>query len=344
MGNRHRVPRAVSQPRTTRRHVLGMAAGMTTALAIGGSSLARQDATPSSGWSFTDDKGVTVELGQQPERLLLDVNAAAPLWDFGIRPVGVFGWNATETGDFGDAGGNIDPSTVEVAGNSSEPVQLEKMAAIDPDLIITITWTPDDPNEYWSIEEALVPQVQEIAPILAISATGSADVNTERFAELAAALGADLDTPELAAARERYETAKTDLEAAAAEHSDLQVLFLFVDSEAIYIANPVDWADLTFYQNSSVNIIEPDAEPESFWEQLSLEQALKYPADIIMTSSRPGTVLPEEFAEHPTFGSHPAVQAGQVAPWNQDFIMSYQGMTDAIEHLVATLTGSEKVI
>lgn len=341
MGNRYRVPSGVS---TSRRHVLGMAAGMTTALALGGRALARQDATPAAGWTFTDDKGVTVELDKQPERLLVDVNAAAPLWDFGIRPQGVFGWNASETGDFGDAGGNIDPSTVEVAGNATEPVQLEKMAAIDPDLIITVTWTPDNPNDYWSIEESLLPRVREIAPLLALSATGRADVNTERFAELAAALGADVDTPALADARDRYETAKADLEATAAERSDLDVLFLYVDSELLYIANPPDWADLAFYQASGVNIIAPDAEPGSFWEELSLEQALKYPADIIMSSSRPGTVPPEEFATHPTFGAHPAVQAGQVVSWNQDFIMSYQGMTEAMEHLVTTLNDADKVI
>ena len=60
-------------------------------------------ATPVGPWSFTDDKGVTVTLDAMPERLLIDVNAAAPLWDFGIRPVAVFGWNIYGEDDFGDA-------------------------------------------------------------------------------------------------------------------------------------------------------------------------------------------------------------------------------------------------
>src|SRR5690606_36059678 len=105
-----------------------------------------QDATPSGAWSFTDDKGVTVTLDAMPERLLIDVNAAAPLWDFGIRPVAVFGWNIYGEDDFGDAGGNIDPSTVEIAGSSTEPAQLEWMATTQPDLIITLTWLPDVPD------------------------------------------------------------------------------------------------------------------------------------------------------------------------------------------------------
>ena len=36
--------------------------------------------------SFTDDKGVTIELPAMSERLAIDVNAASALWDFGIRP------------------------------------------------------------------------------------------------------------------------------------------------------------------------------------------------------------------------------------------------------------------
>lgn len=326
----------------TRRQMLMGAAGMAAALAAPRAITARQ-ATPAGGWTFTDDKGVTIELDQMPERLAIDVNAAAPLWDFGVRPDAVFGWNATESGDFGDAGGNIDPSGIEIVGNTSEPVQLEKLAAVDPDLIITLTWTPEEPDDYWSFDPEILAQAQQIAPILAMSATGSADTNTERFAELAAALGADLDTPELAEAKDAYDAAKADLEAVAAEKADLSVLFLYIDAETLYIAYPPDWADLTFYQAMGVNAVEPEAEPGTFWEELSQEQALKYPADIIMTSTRTGALTPDELASHPTFSAHPAVQAGQTFGWNQDFIQSYQGMTEAMTHLTGILRDAEKV-
>src|SRR5688572_27009371 len=94
--------------------------------------VAAQDGTPAGsppagGWSFTDDKGVTIELPGMPVRIVADVNAAAPLWDFGIRPVAVFGWNATLTddGDFGAAGGRIDPSQVEIVGDEVETIRRE---------------------------------------------------------------------------------------------------------------------------------------------------------------------------------------------------------------------------
>lgn len=344
MGSRTDQRHLLVSGRASRRRIIGITTGIAASVGLGGRSLARQEATPAGGWSFTDDKGVTIELDTMPERLVMDVNAAAPLWDFGIRPVAVFGWNATETGDFGAAGGNIDPSTVDVVGNTTEPVQLEAMIGADPDLIITLTWTPDVENEYWSIEEELVPQVRDIAPLLAMSATGSADVNTERFAELAAALGANLDSPVLTDAKAAYETALSDFEAAAAETSDLTVLFGFVDSESYYVAAPGAWGDLTLYQNLGMSIVTPDVAEDEFWEQLSLEQALKYPADIFMASTRPASLGVEELKAHPTFGQHPAIQAGQVAGWNQDFIQSYQGMTEALNHVTTTLREARKVI
>lgn len=333
----------------TRRHVVGGAAALTASLALTRHGLAQNGTPTASGtpvasgeWSFTDDKGVTVTLPSRPERLVIDVNAAAPLWDFGIRPVAVFGWNATESGDFGDAGGNIDADTVEIVGNTAEPIQPEAVVAVDPDLIITMTFSPDDPEEYWSIDPALLPQVEPIAPVIAMSGTGSARENTERFAELAEALGADLSTPELADSQERYETAITDFSTLASETSDLSVLFIYVDAETVYVANPSYWADLAFYQELGLNIVVPD-NPDTYWEQLSLEQALKYPSDIFMQSTRPGTLTREELVDHPTFGAHPAVQAGQIGAWNQDFILSYQGMADALEAMMPVISEATDV-
>jgi iron complex transport system substrate-binding protein len=90
---------------------------------------------------------VTIELPERPVRIVADVNAAAPLWDFGIRPVAVFGWNATESGDFGAAGGRIDPALVEVVGDGVETLRLEYTLAMDPDLIVTLTWAPEVTDE-----------------------------------------------------------------------------------------------------------------------------------------------------------------------------------------------------
>jgi iron complex transport system substrate-binding protein len=324
-----------------RRQLLLLAAGGASAFLFARSVGAQS--TPEGGWSFTDDKNNTIELDAFPERLVIDVNAAAPLWDFGIRPVAVFGWNANENGDFGPAGGRIDSTGIDVVGDTSEPIKLEKLVAADPDLIITIAWTADEPTEYWSIDVDVLPQVQAIAPLLALSVATNAGTATERFAELAVALGADLDTPELDEQRARFAEAQEALQAATAETSDVRVLFIGVQDENIYIANPVDWADLMFYRELGLNIIDPEVAVGDFWETVSYEQANKYPADVLMVSTRPAAVQGSELADIPTFATHPAVVAGQVYGWNQDFILSHQGMAEALEHVTESITGTSVV-
>lgn len=335
-----------------RRHLLAGASGLAGAAWLTSHGVAQEatpEASPASGWTFTDDKGVTVTLDETPTRVVADVNAAAALWDFGIRPVAVFGWNANETGDFGPAGGNIDPSQVEVVGNTTEPFLAEDVLATDPDLLVTLTWDPENPTEYWSLDTdpGILPLALEIAPVVAISAAGFSDVNTVRMAELAESLGADLSTPELAAANEEYQAALERLPEVAAAKADLTVMFTYIsDGEEWYIVDPAGWADVSLYQRLGVNVIVPE-ESDGWWQTMSTEEALRYPADVIFNSSRGGGTLTlnlEQLQAHPTFGHHPAVIAGQVGEWNQDFIMSFQGMTDALNSIITPLSEATKVI
>ncbi len=338
-----RVTRSVS-----RRSLLGASGLAAAAIAAPRLTSAQTpDASPTGPWTFTDDKGVTVTLDTMPTRIIADVNAAAPLWDFGIRPVGVFGWNATQNKDFGPAGGNIDPDQVEVVGYEPELFVYEKAAALNPDLIITVTWEPDNPAEYWSLDfdPDLIETARAAAPVIAISATGSADVNTERFAELAASLGANLESDEQIAAKERFETAKARLQGVASAKSDLVSLFAYLGDGAAtwYIASPQDWADLSFYQSLGVTMVQPDVEKFAYWNEISTEEADMYPADIFFHSTRPGTTTEEALIADESFGSLPSIKAGQVAAWNQDFIMSYEGMAIATEGIAAAIEQATKV-
>ena len=81
-----------------RRHFMAATLAGTAMTKLAQVSVA-QNATPDSGeWSFTDDKGITVTLPAAPERLVVDLNAAGPLWDFGIRPDALFGWSVMADG------------------------------------------------------------------------------------------------------------------------------------------------------------------------------------------------------------------------------------------------------
>lgn len=332
--------------RLTRRQVTGALAGL-AALGAGSARARAQAGTPAADaggeWTFTDDAGKTLTLPQRPERIVADLNAASALWDFGVRPVAITGWTVATDASWG----NIDRETpnITLSAETSEP-DLEAMLEMGVDLFVTVTWGNNAENPYeWSFpDKAGYDRTNPIVPVIAISATGRADENMERFAELAAALGADLDTPEMAEARATYEERAAEFAQLAAEKSDLTSLFVYADGEYEYVAYPPVWADLAMYQAMGLNIIVPDNVPEGdYWENLSPEQARKYVSDILFQSTRDGIFTAEDLAAHPTYGTLPAVEAGQIAPWNQDFIQSYQGLTAAFDALLGPLREARDV-
>lgn len=347
--------------RTTSRRAMLQTAGTLTgaalALAAGRAALAQTAspaaspeaspaaaslASPAAGaWTFTDDRGVTVTLSKAPERVFADLSAAAPLWDFGIRPIAVAGWALSSQ----KAWGNVDRDTPVIADEAGE-LDIEALIALKPDLYVSITWDPSVPDDVWGLADAAtVARVNAVAPIVCISATGMANANAERFAELAGLLGADLDGPELAAAREAYDASVAAFTATVTEKAELTSLFAYVGPEPDwYAASPVGWADLAWYRSLGMTIVETSPQEGTYWEQMSREQAVAYRSDVFFNSTRDGMYDAPQLQADPVFGQHPAIAAGQIGGWNQDFIMSYQGLTEALDAMRAVLETARKVV
>ncbi len=303
-------------------------------------------ATPGNGeWSFTDDKGVTVTLPQRPTRLAIDVNAAAPLWDYGIRPVALFGWNVNADGTLNDAGGNIElDDTIALAGDVVEPVRVEDLVAAEPELIITLTFDLEDELDYWSFTPETLAQVEAgNYPILAFNGGGNVGETVVRFAELAEALGADLSSPDQVEAKDAFDAKVEELQASIAAKPDLTYLFGYLAATELYLASVTDFGDLTYFESLGLQIPTVGAEPGAYWTQISPEQLGSYPADVVFNSTRPGNFSAEELEADPVFSLHPAVAAGQVFGWNQDVIMSYQGLTLALDAVLQANEASNKV-
>ena len=342
-----------------RRRVIGLGAGLATGMAaMHAHGAAARDATPAATpaatpvggvdpvtgeWSFTDDKGVTVTLPRRPERLAIDLNAAAPLWDYGIRPVAVFGWNVGIDGTFNDAGGDVDPAAVELIGDVDERFRVEDAVAVEPDLLITITFDDDDPGDYWSFDPDVLTQIQGRFPLIALSASRSAGEGVERFAELAAALGADLSAPDLVAAKDAHTAKVAEVRSAIAAAPDLTVLFAYLSGTELYLASAPDWGDLSYYASLGLRIEAVGADPGTYWTRISAEEIGGYPADALFRSTRPGTLTPAELAADAVFSLHPAVAAGQIFDWNQDVILSYPGLTAALDVILDGVRSSRKV-
>lgn len=112
--------------------------------------------------SFTDDLGRTVEIPVAPQRIasLQDLALTVPLIELGVMPVASHGRTTPEGEGFIRAskvltGVDFDNSAIEFLGNL--PVDVEAVAAAEPDLIITTPW-----------QTAPVEQLEAIAPTIVL--------------------------------------------------------------------------------------------------------------------------------------------------------------------------------
>lgn len=77
----------------TRRRLLagGLALGLLAVLPGYGGDASQPSGAASGLWEFTDDRGVTVSLPKRPVRVVAQTTSAAALWDYGVRPIAIFG-------------------------------------------------------------------------------------------------------------------------------------------------------------------------------------------------------------------------------------------------------------
>jgi len=287
-------------------------------------------------WTFTDDRGVTVTLPQRPRRIVAQVSAAAALWDYGIRPIAVFGPQRLAGGSQDPQSGNVDLTAVESVGQEYGELDLEKLIALDPDLLISTWYGPyhgvDAP--LWYVPEDAVAMVEEIVPSLGILVEDVSIAHAiDRFAELAGLLGADLDAPEIVAERDQYDHAIAELKGAIAEKPGLTALVVSGTPDNLFVAHPAAVADLIFFRELGLEIVEPASDPEEYWETLSWEQANTYPADLILIDVRWGALTSDQLEDIATWAELPAVKVGQVSEWVLEPTLNYKGYAAVLEKL-----------
>lgn len=323
-------------------------AGAAALLAAGGArpTAARQDAaTPAAdsagGWSFTDDRPVTIELPARPERIVAYLPLAAGLWDFGIRPIAVYGTTVRPDGTPEVTAGAVDLDAVVSLGEAYGEMDIEQLVALEPDILVNDYWF--DQPDVWGLDASTVEQIESIAPIVHIGFVERPVSETiGRVEELAIALGADPEAPEVVAAKERFEQARADLEAAIAEKPGLRVIFVGGNAEGFWIGNPEQMGDLAFFRDLGMDVVQPDT--DKLWHEVSWEQVNTYPADLVMTDVRSMSFTLEQFAEVPTWSGLPAVAAGQVHPWQIEFVPSWSAFADVLEDLTAAVKASDPTI
>ncbi|MCO5214791.1 MAG: ABC transporter substrate-binding protein [Thermomicrobiales bacterium] len=328
-----------------RRHFAALS--VASAAVLGGQrTLAQSAATPGGEWSLTDLEGTELTLPEAPTRIAANIVTAAALWDLGIKVTAVYDWTSSAYPD-GDhiAWGNINAEEVQIISNLDGNIEPELLIAADVEVLFAQTFELGDPESTNGIPVDMYSVINEIAPVLIVTDMEAADVNVERIVEIAGSLGADLEAPEIVAMREAYDAKLEEFKTVAAEQSDILTLFLNASASDLYVAGPKDVSDLKFLGSLGLQFANYDSPAATdYWESLSAEQALLYPADVLYMDVYSGLKTADDLMAEPAYAAMPAAQAGQVGNWLRDYPASYQGVTGFLEEILIPLRDAQKVI
>lgn len=302
------------------------------------SDVAALSDTPTGEWVYVDGSGRESQLDEVPERIVAHASAAAALLSFGIRPVAIYADSPVED-DL--ALNHVDLDGIEIVGEEWGVINVEAVAAADPDLIVAEWWPVEE--AYSGLEEGTGAGSQallEIAPVVGVAQGPSIETMIEDYEELAVSLGADLDAADVASNRERFEVALAAFQAAIAAKPDLSVLAVSPSPEGVYVAVPEHAAELADFVEWGLDVVVPDSPDVGFeyWETLSWENAGKYQADLVIVDERGYPSNLEEAAAQPTWSFLDAVARDSVAVWpafwvrnHADYAMALERLTTAIE-------------
>ncbi|MEI4271822.1 ABC transporter substrate-binding protein [Klenkia sp. LSe6-5] len=325
---------------------VGLAAALALVSCSAESSGTADDAAggSSAGWTFTDDVGETITLDEAPERVASYADYALGLHSLDVDPVAVFGRvPVADDVRFAD----YDLSDVAVVGNGYGEVDIEAMAAADPDVIVVGIYPSDregtvdlDGPRYGLQDTAQQQQLEAIAPLITIEVGGTGQGVIDSLNRLAVALGADESTVEEAKAE--FDAAAAELQDAA-ESSGVEVTQMYADaSSGIYVAKPDDEPEMELYRGYGVDFtdLNPD-DGNYYWDIYSWENASQMSTGDVLLLNVEGFQA-ADLAEQPTFATHPALVAGQAYEWN-GAAMDYRSQAAHMSELAEILRSAQDV-
>lgn len=310
-----------------------------TALAACGSSDGddKAAATKDGPWSYVSGSGDTVKVDHTPVRIIAHSDEAAALLSYGIKPVGIYG-NEKPADNRNLAGYDLDG--IAVLGTEWGEIDVEKAAALNPDLIVADWWPAE--KSYSGFEDgvkAKSKKLLDLAPVIGGS-QGRSLVETVGYYEgLAESLGADVDDSEGAEDKAAFDDAVDRFEKAAAAKPDLTVMAMSPADDLLYVANPAYAPELLDFQKWGLDVLAPKSPDKAFpyWENLSWEKADTYQPDLVLMDDRAWDQSQQIAAKQPTWKSIRAVAAGAVVAWPAYWIHTYASYAEELEKLAAEI-------
>ncbi|MFJ8750164.1 ABC transporter substrate-binding protein [Streptomyces sp. NPDC102441] len=286
--------------------------------------------TEESAWSFADDRGQLAVADRRPSRVLAYVQAGATLWDYGIRPEGIFGSGHDGAEPDRAKTGTLPLDTVDYRG-AGDDLDVDTLLRGRPDLAVAVSYGH---GQLYGLDPDTAKRLEERVPVVVID-VGQArtlDRVAERFAELASALGG-ASVPdaagELHAARERLRTA------ARAPGAPRVVALSPAGPEQAYVARPQMWPELRVLAELGVGLVAPPDGAGANWATVGWEDAAALEPGIVLTDIRSNAV-PLDGISVPAWQA--AGQGARTVPWNPEPLCSPQAharflalVADAVE-------------
>ncbi|MBJ3785494.1 ABC transporter substrate-binding protein [Devosia sediminis] len=287
-------------------------------------------------WSYVGGNGETVMLDAVPTRIIASQDAAAGLIPLGIRPVAIYADSAVADAK---ALQGLDLTGIEIIGQAWGEVDIEKAAALEPDLIVAEFWPLETT---WSGGADVVNALSPLAPITGPEQGASILTLIEDYEELAASLGADLAAPSIAADKAAFETALADFKAATAAKPDLTALAVWAGEDALYVAATGGASELMDFASWGLKLIDPEvADDRGYWETLSWENADKYQPDLILVDNRSAQTMETALAQ-PTWTLMKAAEAGQVTDWPAYWLRNYGAYASELAKLTTAINAADE--
>jgi iron complex transport system substrate-binding protein len=312
-------------------------------LAVPGVAGATTPPSPA-GFSFTDDSGATIELDEVPSRIVMFEDVAASLMDLGVRPVGLD--HLDPENELLD---DFDLEGVEPVSSGCMEQNLEAIAALEPDLFVYMNWGDSDgTGNLFCLDEAVRRELERFAPVVVINAEGAADEILERYVDLAEALGADLDAPEIVAKRERYEAAADRLRTAIEDRPEISVLPASVSPEWAGVAEIGGFADLvTLRDTFGLTLVSPfpiDEYTATYWQEYTAETLPEIRGDVVLLDAKNSVPMDEKLAAFPLWAALPEIEARQTVDWWVPGSFSYTRDAEFMESLAAAIEDAEDFV
>ncbi|MFE0738508.1 ABC transporter substrate-binding protein [Streptomyces sp. NPDC058855] len=242
------------------------------------------------GWEWTDDRGAVAVAARPPRRVLAYARAGAALLDLGVTPVAVYG--------SGHDGALLDPAKagglaaagVPYAG-AGRDLDEERLRELRVELVVDVTYDGKSP---YALDEALAGRLGVPLVALAVGDELTLPAILDRFADLAATLGA----PRAAAGPAPHGTgglagAEAALRTAAAGSGARVLALSGAGPDQVHLARPQAWPELVRLAALGVRLLDPGPGPGTSWLTTDWRQAAELGADVVLFDQRAHAVPPQ---------------------------------------------------